>query len=352
MKASARLEPFRQAHQLAFGPLLFQAVVAARNLGVLGALDQASEPLDVEGIATRTGLSRYAAVVLLDACASIDVATESPPGRYTITRTGRLVLNDRMTRVHMDFTNDVCYSGAFDLEASLREGRPAGLAVFGSWPTIYEALAHLPPKARASWFAFDHYWSDSVFPKVLPLVFRGGVGRLLDVGGNTGRWTRACLQYDPHVAITLLDHPGQLDVARGNVGDVARFEGVAVDLLNDERPFPTGFDVVFMSQFLDCFSEEDVTSLLRRGRDALKPGGRLFVLETYTDRQPNDIARMCLHATSVYFACMANGNSRMYRYTDLARLIDAAGLEIETDAQLGVSHTLLGCRVKGAGGSA
>ena len=70
------------------------------------------------------------------------------------------------------------------MEETLREGRPAGLEVFGQWPTIYEGLSQLPREAQKKWFAFDHHYSDNSFQEALEIVFSFPVKKLLDVGGQ------------------------------------------------------------------------------------------------------------------------------------------------------------------------
>ena len=52
-------KPYRQVHQLAFSPLLFQAAMAARKMGVLAAVHAAkSDGLLPEEVAARAGVSR------------------------------------------------------------------------------------------------------------------------------------------------------------------------------------------------------------------------------------------------------------------------------------------------------
>jgi hypothetical protein len=337
---------YHQVHQLAFSPLFFQAAMAARNMGVLAAVDAAkAEGIVPTEVAARANVSFYAARVLLEGCLALElVALEAD--RYRITDAGKLWLFDRMTNVNANFVQDICYAGAARLEDSLRTGKPAGLDVFGSWPTIYEGLTQLPPDAQASWFAFDHFYSDGAFPLAFPRVFAPRPRRLLDVGGNTGKWALHCLAQDPDVEVTVLDHPGQvarLEHDAATAGLDARLRTVALDLLDHSRPFPTGFDVVWMSQFLDCFGEPDIARLLARGAAALAPGGRLCVMEAFWDRQPNDVAELCLQGTSLYFSCMANGTSRMYHSQDLLALIAGAGLRVASDEPIGLSHTLLTC---------
>jgi hypothetical protein len=100
-----------------------------------------------------------------------------------------------------------------------------------------------------------------------------------------------------------------------------------------------------MSQFLDCFSEEQIISILRRAVRAMSPSSTLCILELLWDRQPNEIAAFCLQQTSLYFTCIANGNSQMYHSSDLMRCLAESGLKVIEDRdQVGLYHTLLKCR--------
>lgn len=348
------IDIYLEAHRIAFAPIMFQAARLCRDLGILAATERAGrEGLTAEDIARETGISLYGVRVLTEAALSLNLLrpAERDRDRFVIGRVGRVFLRDDMVRVNTDFTHDVCYEGLFHLEEAIREGKPAGLKVFGEWSTIYEALSQLPPKVQESWFAFDHYYSDRAFPDVLPLLFNRKPRRLLDVGGNTGKFAIACCKFDPDVRVTILDLPGQLDKARRQIqeaGFADRVDGVSIDLLDRDRPFPTGFDAVWMSQFLCCFPESNVTDLLRRGAAALAPGGALYVLDTYWDRQANPVAAYCLHASSLYFTAMANGTSRMYHSRDMLRCVEAAGLRVIEDTDgLGVAHTLFLCNPQG-----
>jgi ubiquinone/menaquinone biosynthesis C-methylase UbiE len=350
MAASRKQVPkaYRQVHTLAFGPLFFQAAMAARNMGVLAAVRAAKSagitPVDV---AARANVTLYAARVLLEGCLALQLV-QLDGRNYSLTDAGYLWLTDEMTNVNANFVQDICYAGAAHFEESLRTGKPAGLKVFGEWPTIYEGLTQLPPHVQKSWFAFDHFYSDSAFPLVFPRVFDPAPKRLLDVGGNTGKWAVHCLTTDPNVEVTVLDHPGQLAQLQRNAvaaGVASRLRTVPLNLLDHTKAFPTGFDVVWMSQFLDCFGEDDILELLKRGKAALGPNGRLCVMESFWDRQPNDVGELCVQGTSLYFTCMANGTSRMYHSQDFIELIAKAGLRLVVDEEIGTMHTLMTCAV-------
>ena len=137
-----------------------------------------------------------------------------------------------------------------------------------------------------------------------------------------------------------MDLPQQLEMMRQQTKELPgamRIHGYGANLLDPEVPFPTGFDAIWMSQFLDCFSEEEVTSILTRAARSMSRESRLYIMETFWNRQKFDTAAYCLTQISLYFTAMANGNSKMYHSDDMERCIKAAGLEVEKiDDHLGM----------------
>lgn len=338
-----------EAQKIAFAPVVFQAVRLLRDLNILKVIEAAAKTgLKTEEIAEQTGVSQYGVAVLCETGLSQDVL-EMKNDCYILTRVGRFLLHDELTRVNMDFIHDVCYEGLFRLDQAIEEGKPAGLEVFGKWPTIYEALSRLPDKAKKSWFAFDHFYSDSAFPDALPYIFELKPQSILDIGANTGKFAIQSVLYNPDVHVTMMDLPGQLakaekNIAAQGVGDRITQHPIC-NLLDAKAGFPGGFDVVWMSQFLVCFSEEQILSLLERAKQALAPGGSLFILDTYWDRQQFEIASYCLINSSPYFTAMANGNSRMYPFPEIEELIKTAGMCVESvNDGLGMGHTLIQCQ--------
>ncbi len=332
------MDDYRTVSRLAWGPLMSEAALCARDLGLLATL-RTHGALTPEQAHERTRLTLYAARILLEACSAAELVRFDGE-RYSLTTAGELYLSDDRVRVDTDFVHDVCYRGAFHLRESLTHGRPIGLRTLGGdWPTVYEALTRLPDNAQRSWFAFDHFYSDPLFANALHAMERAEVKTILDVGGNTGRF--AVLAAKNH-EVTVLDHPAQLGLTRRNaIRNEVRLQTQPIDLLDHSAPFPTDFDAVWMCQLLDCFAEADVTKLLERARGALSPKGKVWVVEPLWDRQPNDVARYCVQATSLYFACIANGTSRMYHSSDLLRCAKEAGLVLDEERKIGPFHTLM-----------
>jgi ubiquinone/menaquinone biosynthesis C-methylase UbiE len=337
-----------EAQRIAFAPIAFQACRVMRDSGVLERVQgSGAAGMTLDEVAAGIRLPRYGIKVLLESGLGIGLFYLKDD-RFVLAALGHFMLNDPMTRINMDVVHEICYRGMFDLEDAIREGRPAGLKTLGEWKTFYEGLSSLRPRARDAWLAFDQYYSDIAFPAALPLVFGDHPKRLLDVGGNTGKWAVRCAKFDPHVQVTIADLPQQLEMAKKTVRDERlddRVAFLALDVLDESRSFPGGFDVIWMSQFLDCFSENEIVSILRRAARALPDRGLVYILELFWDRQPNETAAFCLQQTSLYFSCIANGNSQMYQSADMMRCIRESGLELldERDG-VGLYHTLLKCR--------
>jgi|TARA_B100000315_G_C14592021_1_gene596411 ubiquinone/menaquinone biosynthesis C-methylase UbiE len=338
------------AQKIVFGPMVFQAVKAMCDLGVLAIISAAKDQgITLEEISDKLDLSVYSIKVLLELGLSSEIVLLKND-RYHISKTGHFLLNDKLTQVNLNFVHDVCYQAMFNLKDSLQQQRPVGLKVFGEWKTIYEGLSSLPTQVQESWFAFDHYYSDMAFPDVLPLVLHTKPKLILDVGGNTGKWAIQCANYSKDVRVIIMDLEGQLEKAMQNVQShdlEERITGIAANMLDDLPAIPNKIDVIWMSQFLDCFSEQQIESMLERLRELMDDETILYVLELFWDRQRFEATEFSLHNTSLYFTCIANGVSKMYHSEDMLKLIETAGYSVtaETD-HIGIGHTLLECRKK------
>lgn len=342
------LQAKEYAQQIAFAPMVFQATKVLRDSGILAAIKASrSNGIALDALVQKTGLPPYGTRVLVEAGLGIGLILLNND-KYTLANAGFFILNDEMTRVNFDFSNDVCYNGMFSLGKAIANEKPEGLKVFGEWPTIYEGLSLLPENIRKSWLDFDHYYSDNAFATALPHVFKDKPLKILDIGGNTGKWSVECVTYNADVTMTIADLPGQTAMAKKNVdakGLSNRVNFTEVDMLDENSVLPTGFDAVWMSQFLDCFSDAQIVSILNKCAGAVKSDGYVYILETFWDRQRFEISAFSLQMTSLYFTAMANGNSQMYDSKVFFKLIEQAGFTIvEQIDDIGVSHTLLKCK--------
>ena len=332
-----------EANKIAFAPLAFQAIKTMINLGILQAIEAADDDgISRKDLAEKTNVSEYGVGVLCEMALGMNVikltedsVSDPKTEKYKLGKIGWMLLEDDLCKVNFWFTNDICYEGAWDLEKSIVNGKPEGLKVFGDkWTTVYEALSTLPEKAKKSWFDFDHFYSDIAFPEALPIVFSKNPKTILDIGGNTGKWSITCCKYNPDVKMTICDLPGQTAVAEKNAAEAGFADRVSFsvgNVLHESTKLPKDPDAVWMSQFLDCFSLHQVTKILKKVHEATKwfQNTNVWVLEPLWDQQKFEASSYALQGTSLYFTCIANGNSKMYRYQELVDAIEEAGFKLD-----------------------
>ena len=341
------LEAITEAQKIAFAPILFQAIIAMKNHGILSHIDQAGKNgINLDDLTKKVSLSNYAIELLLDVALSMRVIYQQD-SNYILGKIGHFLLHDKMTEVNLNFSQDICYQSMFFLQEALEKGEPSGLKVFGEGKTIYPMLQSLPKLAKKSWFEFDHFYSDHSFPAALPYISELKPKHIYDIGGNTGKWAIFCAKNLQETQVTILDLPEQIAVAKENIKQAGyddRIDGVSVNLLNAEI-LPNQADVWWMSQFLDCFSSEQIVQILKLIHRSMNDDATVCIMDLFWDRQNFEAGALSLNASSLYFTCLANGNSRFYHSKVFYQCLNEAGFHVEKDIDgLGFGHTLLICK--------
>ncbi len=112
-----------------------------------------------------------------------------------------------------------------------------------------------------------------------------------------------------------------------------------------QKSIPTGYDIIWMSQFLDCFKEEDIITLLKRIKQSLQKDTLIYIMEPLWDKQRFETSAYCIINTSPYFTAMANGYSKMFNSTDMLNCIHEAGLNVvEEIDNIGICQSILICK--------
>ncbi len=340
------------AQVIAHGSIIFQVARLLGNKGILAEIENAKTGITLTEIAEKTKLSEYGARVLLEAGLGMEMITVNNTGQYFLAKTGYLILHDPLTNVNMNFVHDICYKGLFRLEEAIDTSQPDGLKELGDWNTVYEGLSQLQPQQQKSWFEHDHFFSDLAFPPALKHVYKpeNHIKKLLEMGGNVGKWVLASTHFDENVHITVVDLPGQAAMAQKNIDNLGLKERVdffPANVLDEFVQFPTGYDAVWMSRFLDCFSENEIASIMQRCGNAISGDGAIYILESFWDTQRFETAAFCIQQLSIYFTAIANGNSQMYDSRVFKKCIEKVGFDIAEQIDgIGLSHTLLKCKNK------
>ena len=106
---SAR-EAQRLAEFIAFGPVVFQVARLMLKWGILDLLRDSNEGLTRQDIVKATDQTDYAVKVLLESSLTMGLLLINPETeRYSISKVGWFLLNDKLTRVNLNFNHDVNY---------------------------------------------------------------------------------------------------------------------------------------------------------------------------------------------------------------------------------------------------
>ncbi|MDR3049979.1 MAG: class I SAM-dependent methyltransferase [Elusimicrobiota bacterium] len=320
------------AQKMVFAPLTFQAIRTMLNGGLLKAVDDSGKDgINADELKKKTNLSDYAVETLIDVAVNVNLLTMEN-GRVYSTKIAQTFLYDDMTRINMDFVHDVCYQGVFYLQDSFLSGKPEGLRIFGDWTTVYEGLSQLPPQVQKSWLAFDHFYSDNAFEDTIKIIIGKKPKRIFDIGCNTAKFEICLLKTGYDGKIILLDLPQQLKKADANLKangfNENNFELYPINVLDEKTVFPKEPDAILMSQFLDCFSKEQIISILKKASAGMDKNCALYILEPFWDKQRFEAAKLSLTHTSLYFTAIANGNSKIYKFDDMEKCVQQSGLKV------------------------
>ncbi|MFA5573447.1 MAG: class I SAM-dependent methyltransferase [Brumimicrobium sp.] len=337
------IDALHRAHFIAFAPYVWEASKLLREKGILRIVFNHKDGISFDDIFKEINISHYGLRILLEAGLGIGLLY-AQDNLYFLTKTGYFFINNESVHVNYKFMKDVCFDGVPSLEESIKKSRPEGLKNFGPWSTVYEGLSKLPGEVKDSWFGFDHFYSDNTFDVILPMIFKDKPKNILDIGGNTGKWALKCLEYDKDVRIGVVDLEGQINVAKKTIADAGfsdRVDFYTIDMLSDAE-LPQGYDVIWMSQFLDCFSDDQIVSILQKCHESSDEHTRVYINETFWDLQRFETSAFILQMTSLYFTTIANGTSQMYDSKVFLRFTEEAGFKLVDKSELiGHGHTLL-----------
>jgi SAM-dependent methyltransferase len=110
-------------------------------------------------------------------------------------------------------------------------------------------------------------------------------GRLVDIGGGHGQFTRAAQTTNPRLAATIVDLPDAIDHCRTRMREEP-FPGPVVFEVRDARTFdrPETFDVAIISDLLHYFTGPEKREVVGRALCSLVADGVLAIAKFRLDR--------------------------------------------------------------------
>jgi len=258
--------------QLAQGFMASKHLFAASELGLFEALGEG--PVDLAGLAARTGLTARTARISADAMVALGLLERQGDG-YANTPVTAAFLSGATSadmRPLLKLWDRLSYPAWTDLAGALGRGRPAR--------QVFDIDGELVPIMSAGIEAATA-GACRAFPAVAGLP---SASRVLDIGGGTGSWSMALAQADPALRGTVFELPEVAAVAEERLrtaGFASRISVVAGDLLTDD--LPGGHNAFLLANVVHYFTPETNQSILRKIRAVAEPGARLLLADFWTD---------------------------------------------------------------------
>ena len=266
----------RAVFDLCAGFVYSQVLAAVVELDLLNRLAQA--PATDEELAHAAGLAPEAMTRLLRAATALGLVAPRRGNRHGLGMRGAALLGNpgaiRMIEHHR-----LLYRDLADPVALLRGGPGAPGGLRGFWPYAVGERA----EAGETVAAYSHLMAESlslVAEDVLAAYPFAQHRMMLDVGGGTGRFSRAVLQRAPDLRAMVLDLPGVIAEARQVVAEspvAARLTLQPGDAI--AGPIPAGADLVTLIRVLHDHDDPEAMAILRNIHAALPAGGTLLIAE-------------------------------------------------------------------------
>ena len=324
-------------HRLIGGAWSTQAIGAAAELGIADLVaDGASDP---SALAKTLGCDAGCLQRLLRALATLGILHEAGPSRLELLPRGQLLRRDTpgSLRAWAVWSARYQWGRWSELLPAVREGRSGalpcaggpGYGLLGSDPAsaavFHEAMAKLTePVAMALMAAHDFTRCDMV----------------LDVGGGQGFVAVALLEAHAHLRAAVQELPHAREAAEAlfssrGVGDRCRF--VARSFFEGVEP---GCDVHVLKSVLHNWDDDRACALLRSCARALPAGGTILVVERLMPEAPCDCAKHRDAARADLNMLLGYGGRERTR-AELAAILEASGLALRGEKDLGLGFTLL-----------
>lgn len=293
-------------HKLLWNYAGQRVITVAGRCGILrrlatdrGSADQVARELALDPLATGKVLRALTALGLLEAVDD-DYRVVAPLAPYF--REGVFDLLPFLEHSHVMYER-----WGSSLEPWLREG---------SWPTQDRSPEDIKRFGEAM-----QAMGAQLAERVGTVLDLKGVRRMLDVGGGFGHYARTLCRMQPDLRATVLDTAEVVALSRETLAGTAfegRIEFVAGDYLRSD--YGEDYDLVLFANVLHQETSERAAGMIRRGAAALRPGGRIAVVDFAIDDEQR------AHVMGTLFAINMRSFGDTYTEPTIRGWMEAAGL--------------------------
>jgi hypothetical protein len=276
--APQALPAHAQLIQMGAASWISAVVYAAAKLGIADLL--AAEPRSAAELAGTTQTHAPTLHRLLRTLAGLGILTEQAEQRFGLTTLGQALKTDAPGSARatlMTFCAPALWHSWEEIIYSLQTGKTGFEKANGMG--LFDYLSRHPEEASLFSEAMVGFHGAEP-PTVAKAYDFSGTRTIVDVGGATGNMLAAILSVHAAPRGVLFDRP---HVVR-DAPSLLKARGVAARVTIEPGDFfesvPAGGDVYVLSHIIHDWNEDQCLAILGHCRNAMKPDGRLLIVET------------------------------------------------------------------------
>ncbi|HEX2178748.1 MAG TPA: methyltransferase [Actinomycetota bacterium] len=318
----------RRIQEIGMGYYGSQALYVAAKLGIADLLGEGPRSAGELAAAVKADADSLHRVLRLLAASGVFEVEQD--GRFALNSASehlRTTAQGSMKDLVLVFGEEF-YQAFGNLLVGVKTGRDAFAITFGR--KLFDYLAKYPDRGRQ----FDRAMAaGAVFFNAIPEVYDfSGLQTVVDAGGGNGTLLAAILQANPNLQGILYDAAPVVEGAAANLELLGVADRVRLVPGNFFNTMVGGGDAYLFSRILHDWTDEQCLQILGHCRQAVKPGGRLLVIERLL---PGAYAT----ATDVNMLAVTGGRERTEE--DFARLMSASGFRLSRVLELPMEYNVV-----------
>jgi SAM-dependent methyltransferase len=150
---------------------------------------------------------------------------------------------------------------------------------------------------------------------------------VLDIGAGAAPWSLAIAAREPSSTVTAVDLPAVMRSTRTAVrkaGLEDRYEFVEGSAFEVDWGEPATYDLALIANVCHLFGENTNLQLLRRVADALRPAGRIAIVDILPTERGDGPRPAVLYALGLV---LRTSSGRIYPYSTFRRWLGQGGFE-------------------------
>lgn len=275
-------------------------------------------PMKASAIAGRLRLHERALEIFMNALVAMNLLVKGPEGYSNSPLTQRfLVIGEPTYKGHLFKHMSHTFQSWAELPLILKEGKPKEdlrQKLFFSDTEINHLFI----------WAMDDFSRERA-PEVLKNLDLKGVKNMLDVGSGPATYPITFAKAFPQLRVTAFDLPMATKIANENIarhGMQERVKAQAGDFLKDD--LGRDYDMVFISNIIHGYSEEESRALIKKALSALKPGGRIIIHDFFLEEDMTTPAHAALFSVLML---VVTPHGRSYNHKEVSEWLRGAGFQ-------------------------